>query len=98
MSKSVRAFLRSRPAVYKAHGVAKYGLFRASLLLNEWKDRRAPRAAGDLPVPPSKLRFRVGGSFDRDQFLEFGRHCAHDLERLARLGGKDLARCPAVLD
>ncbi|MDQ0323505.1 SAM-dependent methyltransferase [Pararhizobium capsulatum DSM 1112] len=98
MPSSIRLFLRSNPAVYKTYGIAKYALFRAKLLLSDWRDKRAAVALGALPIPPPMLRFRVSGSFDVDQFLEVGRRGARELEVLARLGGKDLACCPAVLD
>jgi SAM-dependent methyltransferase len=98
MSMGARTLLRSNPVAYKAHGIVKYGLFRANLLLTEWRDRNAPKAEGDLPIPPAMLRYRVGGSFDREVFLGIGAGCAVDLQKLAVLGGKDLVHCGPVLD
>jgi SAM-dependent methyltransferase len=95
---TARSILRSNSVVYRIHGIAKYALFRASLLLAEWRDRNVPAVAGDLPVPPPMLRYRVGGSLDRDVFLEVGRRCAQDLRQLAAIVGKDLATCGPVLD
>lgn len=95
---TARSFLRSNPVVYRLHGIAKYVLFRVKLLLAERHDRAVSAAAGDLPVPPPKLRYRVGGSLDRDVFLQVGGRCAQDLLRLAAIDGKDLASCGPVLD
>lgn len=99
MSSSARVYLRSNPAIYKAYGVLRYGLFRASLALTEWKDRQATGGTGGLPLPPAKLRYRVGGSLEREVFLAIGRQCADDLRALARLAGKELDTCGGpVLD
>jgi len=94
----VREALRSNAAVYKAHGLLKYGLFRTSLLVNEWKHSRSGYGLDGLPLPPPKLRYRVGGSFDRDVFQEIGKSCAQTIRALAQRAGVDLDRSVEVLD
>lgn len=98
MSMAARTFFRSNPVIYKTYGALKYAMFRVQLLLTQRRDRASPAAVGGLPVPPAMLRYRVGGSLERDVFLEIGASCANDLRQLAALGGKDLDTCGPVLD
>lgn len=100
MSVAVQAltFVRQKPALYKLLGLMRFALFRAELARREWLYRRRPETDRGLPLPPPRLRFRVGGSFGSATFLRIGGACASAIVEAAREAGCDIAACRTVLD
>jgi len=73
--------------------------FRTEALTLGWQERTGPHdPAGSLPVPPPLLRFRVHGSFDRDEYLRIGDVCGQNIRDLLKGVGRDLCAFSAVLD
>jgi SAM-dependent methyltransferase len=76
---------------------AAYSLYERSLALGRWNE---PHADEDgLPLPPARLRVRVGPRFaDRDWFLESGRSDAALLARVLAESGAPIEDARALLD
>lgn len=61
--------------------------------------RRYRRQSQDsLPVPPVRLRCRVGGNSDIEGFIAVGRDAGHGIERGLAAGGRTLDEVERVLD
>jgi SAM-dependent methyltransferase len=74
-------------------------LFRIEALTWAWRERKGRHdPVRSLPVPPPLLRFRVHGSFDRDQYLHIGEVCGRNIKDMLEGVGRDLYSFSAVLD
>jgi len=74
-------------------------LFRKEALTLGWRERHGSQdPAGSLPVPPPLLRFRVHGSFDRDEYLRIGEVCGRNIRDLLTGVGRDLYAFDTILD
>ena len=93
-----RSLVKSSPGLYKAYGAVRYALHRGNRVGYDLAHHWNPAADGGLPLPPPKLRHRVGGSFKTDTFLRIGRDCAAAIRQAAQEAGQDLYGGRAVLD
>jgi SAM-dependent methyltransferase len=92
LKKLVPNFLR--PAVRTLY----HGAFRARLR-SEWRLRdRFERYRGSLPVPPARLRFRVGEDSRLSRFLDVGRRTAENIESALSQVGAGFGDGLKVLD
>lgn len=78
--------------------VGRFVVFKSRLLVamaRDVRDLRDPRLA---PLPPAKLRQRVGGSTDVGRFLFVGSNVARDLDGLLATLGRTVHSFENVLD
>ena len=74
-------------------------MFRVQALTLRWQEGNGTGdGKSSLPVPPPLLRFRVHGSFDRDEYLRIGEICGGNVIELLEKAGRDLHSFSAVLD
>jgi SAM-dependent methyltransferase len=77
----------------------RFLLFRMEALTLAWQERKGLHdPTSSFPVPPPLLRFRVHGSFDRDQYLQIGEICGQNIKDLLEGVGRDFYSFNTVLD
>jgi SAM-dependent methyltransferase len=96
--KMLRNAIKSIAPVYKIYGLFKFAMFPLRVRKAEREDREQPVPAGEIPMPPPRLRYRVHGSLGREGFLEVGEQCAKDIKALLRQEGLDLYAFKSILD
>jgi len=70
----------------------------AKLLRASVRDRIRHLAAGEIPLPPVRLRFRVDGAMQAEHFLAAGRNCARDLHSSLAHVGREMSGFVKILD
>jgi ubiquinone/menaquinone biosynthesis C-methylase UbiE len=75
-----------------------YRLFRMQLRIRCWCADRMGGPAGEVPLPPAILRFRVMGSLSVDEFLRVGAGCAELIRRELHDVGMELGKGRRALD
>jgi SAM-dependent methyltransferase len=56
------------------------------------------RANGNLDLPPTELRYRVGGSAHGEEFVAIGKTCANDIEAALQEVGLEVGSFKRILD
>lgn len=92
-----RTFFEFKP-VSVATAAAMYVWFQGRLSLATFRDWRARGESRPEPVPPAKLRFRVGGTFDEAGYVTSGQAIAQDIQNLCKATGHDFYSYSEVLD
>lgn len=93
-----RSTLKGIPFIFQSFKLYQYLTFQPKLALAQWRDRRNPRDAAGVPLPPAKLRFRVHGGLDVESFLRNGEAITADLRKLLRGIDRDFYSFRRVLD
>ncbi|MGA2435137.1 MAG: methyltransferase domain-containing protein [Bryobacteraceae bacterium] len=78
-----------------------HAAYRCALRLHWfWKDHFGPRLrnAGNVPLPPARLRYRVGESANAETFIAVGESASRAIESAAESVGRPLETCETVLD
>ncbi len=71
---------------------------QTQLALAALNEREDDRGADGLPVPSVKLRYRVGGSLEKENFLQVGMQCSQSLKELLRVMNRDFHSFERILD
>ena len=94
----LRRKLKSIWIIFKLYGLYKLVMFPARIFLVELQERLSGASNLKLPLPPVKLRHRVGGLLKKDDFLRIGENCAKDIKTMLESSGLNLYNFSKVLD
>lgn len=92
------ALVKSSTVLYAAYGAVRYVLHRSNRIRYDLAHQLQPVIDDGLPLPPPKLRHRVGGTLKPADFLQIGRDCAAAIRQATAQAGQDMYAGKAVLD
>jgi SAM-dependent methyltransferase len=75
-----------------------YLLVQTQVSLADRRDRRGAAGPAQEIAPPARLRWRVHGGLDRNEYLETGKALARDIQDLCTLADRDFSSFNDVLD
>jgi SAM-dependent methyltransferase len=73
-------------------------LLQAQVSLADRRDRRGTPDPTQEPTPPARLRWRVHGGLDRNEYLQTGKALAQDIQDLCSVAGGDFSSFKDILD
>ncbi|MEM6107867.1 class I SAM-dependent methyltransferase [Mycobacterium sp. 050272] len=95
---SFRRRLSQFKPIIIAYSACTYLLLQAQITLAERRDRGSAPDPTHGPTPPARLRWRVHGGLDRNDYIQTGKALAQNIRDLCSGAGRDFSSFNDILD